>query len=132
LWVLQKKAKISILPKSPFEKIVLATEAEMIKYFGNVFLANRVIFANQMYDICQKLGIDYEAVKDCAGADERIGYSHFNVFCDGYRGYGGACLPKDTKAFIQFTEKLGTDSRLLRALEEVNKNLLGKDKHEET
>lgn len=60
---------LNTLPKAPFKKIITATEAEMIKYFGNVFLANRVIFANQMYDLCQKMGIDYETVKECAGAD---------------------------------------------------------------
>lgn len=122
---------LSILPKAPFKKIVKATEAETIKYFGNVFLANRVIFANQMYDICQKIGIDYEAVKECAGADPRIGGSHFDVFSDDYRGYSGTCLPKDTKAFIQFAEKLGIEPKLFKTLEEINKKLINGNKNEE-
>lgn len=122
---------LNILPEAPFKKVVFSTEAEMIKYFGNIFLANRVIFANQMYDLCQKMGIDYEAVKECAGADQRIGCSHFNIFSDGYRGYGGACLPKDTKALIQFSEKLGVEPKLFKTLEEINKELHKGNKHEE-
>lgn len=122
---------MSILPKAPFKKIVKATEAEMIKYFGNTFLANRVIFANQIYDICQKIGIDYEVVKECAGEDNRIGKSHFEIFYDGYRGYGGACLPKDTKAFIQFAENLGVEPKLLKTLEEINKTLFDGNENEQ-
>jgi len=120
----------SILPKAPFERIVKATEAEMIKYFGNVFLANRVVFANQMHDICQKLGIDYETVKECAGADPRIGCSHFDILFDGYRGYSGTCLPKDTKSFIRFAEKLGIEPKLFKILEEINEELVSRNQNE--
>jgi len=123
------KEIIDILPRAPFEKIIKATEAEMIKYFGNVFLATRVIFANQIYDLCRKVGIDYKAVKECAGADSRIGYSHFDIFQDDYRGYSGACLPKDTKALIQFTKKTGIEPKLFKVLEEINKKLINEDKN---
>ena len=121
---------LKILPKAPFEKIVSATEAEMIKYFGNVFLANKLIFANQMYDICQKIGADYETVKECAGSDSRIGLSHFDVLCDGYRGYSGACLPKDTKALIQFAQKVGVDAKLLKTIDEINNKLIDGNNHD--
>lgn len=114
---------MDILPPAPFQKITTVSEAEMIKYTGNVFLSVRVIFANQIYDICQKAGIDYEAVKNCVGADSRIGYSHFDIFHDKYRGYGGACLPKDTKALIQFAKKVGIEPKLFEMVEEINKNL---------
>ena len=123
---------LDILPKAPFERIAKATEAEMVKYFSNTFLANRVVFANQMYDICAKLGINYEAVKECAGADSRIGCSHFDIFCDGYRGYSGTCLPKDTKALIQFAEAIGAEPKLFKTIDEINNGLLngnnGRDK----
>jgi UDPglucose 6-dehydrogenase len=115
---------LSILPRASFERIVRATEAELVKYFGNIFLANRVIFANQIYDLCRKIGIDYETVKECAAADPRVGSSHFEIFHDGYRGYSGACLPKDTKAFIQFAQKLGIEPKLFKTLEEINKELI--------
>jgi len=94
---------LSILPKSPFKKIVAATEAEMIKYFGNTFLANRVIFANQMFDLCQNLGINYDVVKECAGAD--------------------------TKALIQLSEKMGLDLELLKVIDGINEGLIKNSKN---
>lgn len=114
---------MAMLPKASYQKIMLATEAEMVKYFGNVFLSNRVIFGNEMYDICAKLGIDYETVKGAAAADQRIGPHHFDVHHEGYRGYGGMCLPKDTRAFIQFARGLGHDPKLFQVLEEINARL---------
>ena len=122
---------LNILPEAPFKRTVRATEAEMIKYFGNVFLVNKVIFANQIYDLCQKIGADYEAVKECTGADSRIGSSHFEIFTNGYRGYGGACFPKDTRAFVQFAEKIGINPKLFKTLEEINRDLFNGNKHGE-
>lgn len=109
------------LPPAPHEIIMLATEAEMVKYFCNTFLATRVIFGNQMYDICKALGIDYDLVKEWAGYDPRVGQSHFDVNQDDYRGYGGACLPKDVQALICLAGKMGVKSSLLKTIERINK-----------
>ena len=70
-----KKAELvlSILPKSPFEKIMLAKEAELVKYVGNCFLYEKVVFFNQMYDLANSLGLDYENIRNAVIADERIG-----------------------------------------------------------
>jgi len=114
---------VNILPKALFTKIIKAREAEMVKFFGNTFLSMRVVFTNQMYDFCQRLGIDYESVIECAGRDTRIGYSHFDIFNEGYRGYGGMCFPKDVKALIQFADKLGIDLELLKKMDEINEKL---------
>ncbi len=54
---------MGMLPRGPFERVVSATEAETVKYFGNAFYALKVAYANQMFDLCQALGVDYEAVK---------------------------------------------------------------------
>ena len=116
---------LALLPFAPFARIMSATEAETVKYFGNVFLATKVIFANQMYDICEKLGIRYDAVKEGAAADPRIGASHLDVLHDGYRGYGGACLPKDTKALIDFAKSAGVDFGLIKKVDEINCALTG-------
>ncbi len=113
-----------LLPQAPFERIVKAKEAETIKYTGNTFLALKVTFANQIYDICEKAGVDYEVVRECVGADSRIGPSHLNVHHRAYRGYGGKCLPKDMRAFIQLAKKLGVDPKLLEAAELVNNQLM--------
>lgn len=117
---------MQLLPDAPFKKVVTATEAEMIKYFGNTFLSTRVIFANQMYDLCEKIGASYDVVKECAGADARIGTSHFDIFHDGGRGYAGACLPKDTRALIQLGKKKKSRVTLLETVEKINNKLVKK------
>jgi UDPglucose 6-dehydrogenase len=115
---------LQILPLAPFERMMPATEAEMVKYFGNTWFSAKVIFANQMYDLCQKLGINYEKVKEAAAADKRIGRTHLEIFHKGYRGYGGKCLPKDIKSLIRFAEENEVDLRLHKVVEEINKKLL--------
>lgn len=83
---------IQMLPLAPFERIIPSAEAEMVKYFGNNWFAVKVAFANQMYDLCQKMGINYDLVMESAAADKRIGRTHLEVRHRGYRGYGGKCL----------------------------------------
>jgi len=114
---------LEILPPAPFKKTIPATEAEMVKYFGNTYLAARVIFANQMYDLCQALGIDYDKVRECAGEDKRIGHSHLDVWQGGYRGYGAKCFPKDIRALIQLAEMKGVDLKFHKLVEDVNREL---------
>jgi UDPglucose 6-dehydrogenase len=116
---------LQLLPLAPFSRIIPATAAELIKYFGNNWFAVKVAYANQMYDVCEKLGIDYETVRDGVAADKRIGSSHLAVWHKGYRGYGGKCLPKDIRAMIAFARELGVDMKLLRAAEEINNELTG-------
>ena len=123
------KKVLSILPPAPFSKIVRAKEAEIVKYFGNAFLATRVIFANHIYDLCERLGnADYEVVKECAAQDPRIGGSHFTVFHDGYRGFGGVCLPKDLKSLLQLARSHRVLMPLLETVHDVNKRLLKQKK----
>ncbi len=117
---------LEILPPAPFKKIMRAKEAEMVKYFGNTFLALKVIFANQIYDLCQKMDIDYEVVKEAAVADGRIGDTHLNVFHAGYRGYGGKCFPKDIRALIQLGDRVGAELELHKLAEKINNNLMKK------
>ncbi len=115
---------LAILPRAPFEKIIRATEAEMVKYFGNTFLSTKVIFANQMYSLCQKLGLDYKIVSECASADKRIGPSHLDVYHGGYFGYGGKCLPKDIRALIQLADSKNIELKLHKVVEEINNQLM--------
>jgi UDPglucose 6-dehydrogenase len=114
---------MGILPRAPFEKIVPAKVAETVKYFGNAFYALKVAYANQMYDVCAKMGIDYEQVKECAKAEPMVGTTHLEIHHQGYRGYGGKCLPKDTRSIIQLAERLGVDLSVLKAAEEYNNEL---------
>jgi len=113
-----------LLPMAPFERVMRAREAEMVKYFGNTWFSTKVIFANQIYDICKAMDIDYDVVKEGAAADKRIGRSHLEVLHKGYRGYGGKCLPKDTRALIQLGDKLGVEMALLKRVDELNNALI--------
>ena len=116
---------IKILPKAPYAKIVRAKEAEMIKYFSNTYLATRVVFANHIYDVCEKLGgVNYEVIRECLVQDKRIGNSHFDIFHEGYRGYSGGCFPKDVKAFLQLAKKLGVKVGLIQATDKINTRLI--------
>lgn len=99
-----------------------STHAEMVKYLTNSFLATKVSFANEMYQICNKLDIDYDKVVEYATLDERLGESHWGVpGHDGDFGYGGHCFPKDVKALIHLAEdELGLYSTMLRATDKKN------------
>ena len=97
--------------------------AEMVKYFLNCFLATKVSFANEMKDICDQVGIDYDKVVEYALYDNRIGQTHFSTpGPDGKRGFGGSCFPKDINAMISFAKQNGVDPMVLMA--SWSKNLL--------
>lgn len=115
---------MNLLPRAPFKKITSAKTAELVKYFGNAFYTLKVTYANQMFDLCKKLDIDYDQVKECAQADPMVGKNHLNIFHKGYRGYGGKCLPKDTRAIIQLAKLNDTDLTLLEAAENYNNGLI--------
>ena len=102
-------------PKVPIIK-TSATIAEMIKYVTNTFLALKVSYANEMYQICQGLGIDYDKVIEYARYDERLGNSHWSVpGPDGDFGFSGSCFPKDVQALIYQAKLLGVDPEVLEA-----------------
>ncbi len=95
--------------------------AEMIKYFTNSFLATKVSFANEMYDLCRKLDVDYDKVIEYATLDKRIGFSHLAVpGPDGDLGFGGHCFPKDLAALIYLSENLGSLNNVLNAVNKTN------------
>ncbi|MAH43375.1 hypothetical protein CL614_06715 [archaeon] len=98
--------------------------AEAVKYFTNCFLATKVIFANEMYDICTAANIDFDKVTEYALHDGRIGKSHLMVpGPDGDRGFGGHCFPKDMEALIYFAEELDVDPTLLKNVLDKNNKL---------
>ena len=98
-----------------------STNAEMVKYFSNTFLATKVSFANEMKMICDKLDIDYNKVVEYATYDNRLGNSHWSVpGPDGKLGFGGSCFPKDINALIFLASELGVESTLLKSVWDVN------------
>jgi UDPglucose 6-dehydrogenase len=95
--------------------------AEMIKYFTNCFLANKISFANEMYDLCNALNLDYDKIVEYATLDNRLGNSHWAVpGPDGDFGFGGHCFPKDLSAIIKMTDDLGTINGTLKSVLKTN------------
>jgi UDPglucose 6-dehydrogenase len=90
--------------------------AEMIKYANNSFLATKISFANEIGNICKKLGIDVYEVMSAIGKDSRIEGQFLNAGA----GFGGSCFPKDVKALIRRTDELGYDPLLLNAVIRIN------------
>ena len=92
------------------------TTAEMIKYASNAFLATKITYANEIANICSRLGIDSETVLAAAGKDPRIG----PLFLNPGLGFGGSCLPKDVKALRHKSRAMDYPAKLLTAVLAVN------------
>ena len=109
-----------VFPKATIVKTD-STYAEMVKYVTNSFLAMKVSFANEMYQICEGLDIDYDKIIEYACYDERLGKSHWAVpGPDGDFGYGGHCFPKDVKALVTVAENLNIFPEMLLATDAKN------------
>jgi UDP-glucose 6-dehydrogenase len=76
----------------------------------------KVSYANEVYQLCQGLNIDYDKVIEYARYDDRLGNSHWSVpGPDGDYGFGGHCFPKDIAALQYVATVLGVDSTMLNA-----------------
>lgn len=108
--------KYSLCSPAPAFKVGIE-EASIIKYSINSFLATKVMFFNQIYQVCQDQELDFNRIVNAIGTDSRIGRSHTKVpGFDAKLGFGGACFPKDTKAFIDYSDRLS----VLRAVVDAN------------
>ena len=89
-------------------------ESEAIKYFSNTFLAYKVAYFNKVYDVCEKLGMDYKNLRKGITTDPRIGESHTQVpGIDNDRGFGGTCFPKDLNSLIHQMESHDINADML-------------------
>jgi UDPglucose 6-dehydrogenase len=96
--------------------------AEMIKYMNNCYFATKVSFMNEMYQIADSCGVDWDMAVEGFVRDGRIGHSHMNVpGPDGKFGFGGSCFPKDIQAMINFAQTLDVHPDVL--IGAWNKNL---------
>lgn len=98
-----------------------STAAEMCKYVTNCFLATKVSFANEIYQVCDKLGVPYDEVIDIATLDKRLGESHWMVpGPDGSPGWGKSCFPKDLNALIYFAKSVGVKPLVMKSVWKKN------------
>lgn len=95
------------------------TEAEIIKYMENSFLATKVSFVNEFYEISQLYNADWHKVREGWLLDERIGRAFSSVFVND-RGFGGKCLPKDVNAIVAASEDNGYTPKLLKQVLDSN------------
>jgi UDPglucose 6-dehydrogenase len=118
IWVFRKIVKAhGGLPENT--EHLTPTEAEVLKYFNNVYASLRVTFANVMYEICEKLNCDYTTIKNSYIKTGKAVDMYLDV-SDGLRGYGGMCLPKDTKALARLMENLNLDLNLIASIDQDN------------
>ena len=134
----RKRAELvlKLLPNAPFETVMNAREAELVKYAGNTFLYTKVVFMNALHNLVSAAGADYETVRAAVAADPRIGDSHTQpVHTSGHdtdnpkpvRGAGGHCFIKDFEAMRQLhAELIGKDAAydMLSGLLNYNNKLL--------
>lgn len=100
------------------------TVAEMVKLYANGILMTKILFSNEVYLMCEKLGITYEEVRALANLDRRIGASHTSVpGHDGQLGAGGHCFPKDIENLRFLAHQLGTNEKLFTSVIERNKEI---------
>lgn len=100
-------------------------EAELVKYFSNNYKALRITFANSFYKLCQELGANYDVVKD-AFLFHGVGEGHYLNVNKEFGGFGGTCLPKDTKGLAFLIEKLGLDLNIFKTVVEENDKFIVK------
>lgn len=91
--------------------------AEMTKYASNSFLAVKISYANEIANLCEKVGANAEMVRIGMTTDSRIG----NKFLFAGLGYGGSCFPKDVKALIKTGIENGCDMSIIKSADETNK-----------
>jgi UDPglucose 6-dehydrogenase len=91
------------------------TEAELTKYFSNTYKAMRVTFANAFYNLCQTMGSDYDKVRD-AFLFHGVGDGHYLKVNKQYGGFGGTCLPKDSKALAKLVDDLGLPMDIFKVI----------------
>ena len=101
-------------------------EAELVKVGLNSLYTVKVVFANELYDICKAYGADYYRLFEAFKLDKYINPMHLDPLFDGYRGAGGKCLPKDIKFLIRAGVRRGYLPEMVELANEENESLLEK------
>lgn len=96
-----------------------ATTAELVKYTENALIATKVTFVNELYDIAETFGTDFNELRELWLLDGRVGRSHTLVYKNN-RGFGGKCIPKDTNGIVEAAKKKGYVPELLSSVLRIN------------
>ena len=127
--------KSSYLNKEIFDKLIKmyehhytynisvtdSTSSESMKILCNSFYSTKIMFFNETYLLCQKLGIEYNGVRNLMLKNNWINPMHTNIpGPDGQLGFGGACFPKDTRALRSFLQKYGLPNEVINSVIEEN------------
>jgi UDPglucose 6-dehydrogenase len=99
-----------------------ARAAELCKLMENAFIAVKVCFCNEMYDLAQVAGVDYNELRELWLMDQRVGRSHTYVYREN-RGFGGKCIPKDTSNLCAWARAEGRPAAMLEGVREYNEKL---------
>jgi UDPglucose 6-dehydrogenase len=130
-----KKGKVFEIFKRLFKRVVddknkiimmKPVEAELLKVALNSLYVIKVVFGNELYDICQKYGADYYKLFEAFKLDKYINAMHLDPLFDGYRGAGGKCLPKDIKFLIKAGVVMFSFPKMMMLADKENESLLEK------
>ncbi|MDA0265024.1 MAG: hypothetical protein O3A93_11440 [Chloroflexi bacterium] len=113
-----KELLSSVYSHQPICYLVPPVVAEIVKYMENSFLALKVGFCNEFFDLCNAVGVDYDVVRSLWLQDHRVNPSHTEVTAE--RGYGGSCLPKDVASVCASARHLGSPMEIMEALQLAN------------
>ncbi len=95
------------------------TEAELSKYFNNIYNATLITFANSFFEVCESVGANYTSVKNAVTTREHI--QDIYLDCNkNFRGFGGMCLPKDTRAIAALCKEKNINVDFFKTLLEEN------------
>ena len=93
----------------------------MVKYMNNCFFATKVSFLNEMRQVADECGVDWDMAVEGFVRDGRVGHSHLSVpGPDGRWGFGGSCFPKDVQAMIDFGKGLDIEMHTLNGVWNTN------------
>lgn len=97
--------------------LVKPASAQMAKYTANAYLANRILFINEIANLAEKNQADVMEVIEAIGYDKRVG-SHY--WYPGF-GYGGSCFPKDVAELAAYSRSVGESNNLFNKMDELNR-----------
>ena len=121
-------ADIFIRSMGPHVKFMFTNRktAELIKYVENMWIATKVTFVNEIYEVCKAMKVDWYDVREGWLLDSRVGEMFTAIFPD-KRGFEGKCLPKDTKALVKSIEDSGYDPKFLKEVLNSNNRIRKKN-----